>query len=269
MEDSMSVDDRNQPQPEAPLTNWEKPVKKVWGGWATFGFALLIGLGIGVVQAVITVVYVLGVYSGELAQDPYALTELLMFDGTFIVISAAVQAIVGIGLVLIFIKARSNATITGYLAIRRISWKTVWLTLGVTMALVLLYTAMNVLFKAPQESDFMLKAYLNCTVPVLFWVAIVILAPLFEELVFRGFLYASWSQTRMGATGAIILLALLWAVQHVQYGWYEIFQIFLLGIVLGLLRKRTGSIWSPLLMHTAWNLLAMVQILLYVSGAIS
>jgi membrane protease YdiL (CAAX protease family) len=39
--------------------------------------------------------------------------------------------------------------------------------------------------------------------------------------------------------------------------------------VLGIVRLKTGSLWSPLLMHSVWNLVGMVETALYVSGAMS
>jgi len=69
-------------------------------------------------------------------------------------------------------------------------------------------------------------------------------------------------QSRIGVVGAIGLTAFFWAILHVQYGVYEIATIFLLGIVLGIMRFKTGSLWSPLLMHAFFNLIATLQVAL-------
>ncbi|MFC2122910.1 CPBP family intramembrane glutamic endopeptidase, partial [Bacteroidota bacterium] len=62
--------------------------------------------------------------------------------------------------------------------------------------------------------------------------------------------------------GAIFLTALVWALIHVQYGAYEIAIIFIMGIMFGIVRLRTRSLWSTLLMHAFNNFIAMLQLAL-------
>jgi membrane protease YdiL (CAAX protease family) len=42
-----------------------------------------------------------------------------------------------------------------------------------------------------------------------------------------------------------------------------------MGIALGIMRLKTGSLWSPLLMHVAWNLVAVVMVALNLGSAAS
>ena len=87
--------------------------------------------------------------------------------------------------------------------------------------------------------------------------ATVIFAPVFEEVFFRGFLFEGFRYSKMGAAGAIFVTSLVWAGFHMQYGLLQIASIFVLGIILGVVRYRTGSLWAPLAMHVFNNLLAM------------
>lgn len=78
-------------------------------------------------------------------------------------------------------------------------------------------------------------------------------APLAEELIFRGQLFSALSLTRLGVPGATILTSALWAVLHVTEPWLSIGLIFLMGLALGFLMYRFGSIWVVMVCHGAWN----------------
>lgn len=81
-----------------------------------------------------------------------------------------------------------------------------------------------------------------------------IAGPLFEELVVRGFMFRGWSQSFVGPTGAIVLTSAVWAMSHMQYGWFARLQIFVLGLVLCHIRWRTASTWLTIMIHSALNI---------------
>ncbi|MFO8056468.1 MAG: CPBP family intramembrane glutamic endopeptidase, partial [bacterium] len=90
--------------------------------------------------------------------------------------------------------------------------------------------------------------------------ALVVLAPLTEEFVFRGFLFQGFLH-RMGPVWAVVFSALPWALLHVfQYEWLHLLLILMLGIVLGVARWKTGSLVVPLIMHGFNNFLATLEI---------
>jgi uncharacterized protein len=89
-------------------------------------------------------------------------------------------------------------------------------------------------------------------------VAFVIIAPIGEEIAFRGFLYRGWAREGR-EIHAIALIALIWAVMHIQYDWIGIAQIFALGLLLGWFRWASGSTTLPILMHILINFESMVE----------
>lgn len=89
--------------------------------------------------------------------------------------------------------------------------------------------------------------------------AIGILGPILEELLFRGVLYHRLGRTRLGLTGAIVLIAAGWAALHTGQPWPEIGFTFLDGVVLGFARRHTGSIFAPCAMHACGNLYSIGQ----------
>jgi len=85
-------------------------------------------------------------------------------------------------------------------------------------------------------------------------------APIVEELAVRGFLFRGWSESFLRPAGAIVLTSVLWAVPHIQYDWYGRFEIFVMGLVLGYFRYRSGSTFLAVVVHSAINLYVMIYL---------
>lgn len=87
------------------------------------------------------------------------------------------------------------------------------------------------------------------------FLAIVIAAPLVEELLFRGLVYRR-TRELAGVKVAIILSALYFGVYHmnVVQGLYA----FLLGILLAWVGEKYQSLWAPILFHAAANFLSVI-----------
>jgi hypothetical protein len=64
----------------------------------------------------------------------------------------------------------------------------------------------------------------------------------------------------MGPVFAVLVTAGLWAMTHQQYDWYGITVILAGGIVLGIARLRTRSIWVCFAMHATGNLVATIEV---------
>ena len=92
--------------------------------------------------------------------------------------------------------------------------------------------------------------------PGLFWLAfpaVAIGAPLAEELVFRGQLFAALSRSRAGYSGATLITSALWSVLHMTEPWLAVGIIFMMGLALGALLIRFGSLWVTIACHGIWN----------------
>jgi membrane protease YdiL (CAAX protease family) len=88
--------------------------------------------------------------------------------------------------------------------------------------------------------------------------AIVVVAPIGEEAVFRGFLYRGLVRPGHEIL-AVVAIALAWALLHVQYDWLGMLQIFALGLILGWFRWASGSTTLTVIMHVLINLEAMIE----------
>lgn len=76
------------------------------------------------------------------------------------------------------------------------------------------------------------------------------LAPFFEETLFRGFLLPVLAR-RWPMAWALLGSALLFGAIHLQP--LGLPTLSALGLVLGLAMRRTGSLWTPILVHACWN----------------
>jgi membrane protease YdiL (CAAX protease family) len=88
-------------------------------------------------------------------------------------------------------------------------------------------------------------------VSLLIVVSAVVIAPLFEELLFRGCLQTALSHSLKSRWAGVIIAAAAFAFVH-EAGWMMP-PLMLMGICLGYVYERTGNLWAPILIHAAFN----------------
>ena len=86
---------------------------------------------------------------------------------------------------------------------------------------------------------------------VLLIITIVIIAPIGEELLFRGFLQTGLEKAWNDVTRSILFSSLFFAVIHFNPFW--IIQIYFLGVLLGFLAWKTNSIIPCIIFHVIIN----------------
>ncbi len=237
----------------------------VWGPWPTVGFGLVILVVSLFVQFLTAIVFGLLWAASDGALNFAQLEEAFpAIEGLVVSVAMFVDTPVSIGLIAVFIKVRGGLPVAEYLGLKRISKKTVFVVLAVTAAFIAASGAVAVILQQP-GSEFMTDIYSSSVFPPLLWLAVIVFAPASEEALFRGFLFEGLRRSRIGLAGAIVLPAAVWSLFHFQYGLYEIVTIFFLGVLFGIVRFKTGSLWSVLLMHAFGNLIAMLAVALNVN----
>ncbi len=93
----------------------------------------------------------------------------------------------------------------------------------------------------------------------------VFVAPVCEEVFFRGFVFAGLLRG-MPVGWAIILSALIFAVAHGDPGSFAV--LLIIGLALAFLRWRTKSLWPGIILHTLNNGAAALAIVLTMHGRI-
>ncbi len=95
---------------------------------------------------------------------------------------------------------------------------------------------------------------------VLSFLLVVVLAPIAEELLFRGFVY-SWLEKMFRKSTAVIATAVFFALAHTDGGIIYPLAILLPGIALTFARAWTGSTWASMAVHACYNAWAWVLVL--------
>jgi len=162
----------------------------------------------------------------------------------------------------LFAWLRHGLPVREYLALKPVTLKGLLFSFAALIGLYVLWAVVARTFDLPETPQFMLDVYQTAKFLPLLWLGVVLAAPAAEECLFRGFLFRGLMHSRIGPMGAVLLTSALWAAIHLQYGPVEIAFIFLLGIVLGFIRLKTGSIWPPFLVHAVSNLIATTELAL-------
>ncbi|ESA37592.1 abortive infection protein [Leptolyngbya sp. Heron Island J] len=94
---------------------------------------------------------------------------------------------------------------------------------------------------------------------LLFFLTAAVAAPLFEEVLFRGFLLPSLTRY-MPVWSAILLSSLIFAAAHLSLS--EVLPLTLLGTILAWVYARSRNLLSPMLIHSLWNSATLVGLFL-------
>jgi membrane protease YdiL (CAAX protease family) len=112
----------------------------------------------------------------------------------------------------------------------------------------------------PQEVSTLLATSGSVAVVALIGVLAIVIAPVFEEFLFRGFAYPVIKQ-RWGTLKALVIVSAAFAAIHLHLP--SLGPLFALAVGLGLAYELTGSLLAPITMHVLFNA-ANVLMILYV-----
>lgn len=97
---------------------------------------------------------------------------------------------------------------------------------------------------------------------MLAFLTLVVLAPIAEEVLFRGYLYGKLKRYASGLIAAVVT-SVLFAIAHMQFNvpieqaqLTVAIDVFILSLLLCGLRSLTGSIWAGVLLHMLKNMVA-------------
>lgn len=231
-----------------------------WGLWPTlllslvavlvfFGSSLLIFLILELTRG----------KSGIPAPDPASFPG----DGEFYTLATVVSAPLAMLFLLILIRIRKNPPPRDYLALKKVRTGTMARWLLLTLPLIALVD-LFLFLTSNLVHEFMIDLYTTASCLPTLLIALALFSPLFEETLFRGFLYRGIRESRLGAWGAVMLSAVFWTMLHWQYDPPGMLTIFCFGIFLGIARERSGSLCVPFSIHALVNLAAMIETYVYV-----
>ena len=98
---------------------------------------------------------------------------------------------------------------------------------------------------------------------LIFFTTAAIAAPVFEEIIFRGFLLPSLTRYFPVWT-AVVLSSLLFSIAHLSLS--EVLPLTALGLVLGIVYTRSRNILASMLVHSLWNSGTLLSLFVLGSG---
>jgi membrane protease YdiL (CAAX protease family) len=182
-------------------------------------------------------------------------------DGAAVTLIIVVSTPVEVVLLALF-AGRASASAADYLGLIWPRRGEVVLGFAAMVALIIVGNVLSWLLGRSLVTPFQIDIYTTASASgwlLWLWFAIVVLTPIGEEILFRGFLFRGWLQSPRDAWSVIVVTSLLWALIHVQYDWYVISQIFVFGLLLGWMRWATGSTILTLLLHALINTEGMLE----------
>jgi membrane protease YdiL (CAAX protease family)/uncharacterized RDD family membrane protein YckC len=164
-------------------------------------------------------------------------------------------------LVLLFVKVRRRASLAS-LGLRRASWR--WLLAAIPFAFAAFLMAsitgllsQSLFPEAPPNQCVSIRGSYEGAL----WLAVIgvaLVAPLVEEIVFRGMVFG-WLRGRAPLVWAVVISAALFSLEHIGFLQLTLFlPIFSFGIVLAILYHHARSIWPTVLVHGTYNLVGVL-----------
>ena len=224
-----------------------------WGLAATVGLSVLIWYSLELLQAAMGTSIdrlLIGLRLVQPAQVSHALS--------FAVISCVSALLCG-ALVIAAARLRDGMNARSYLGLGPVSGKELARWVLATIVIVAQTDLVLYLAKGELLPGEWVAIYRSVQSPALFWLALVVATPVFEELLFRGFVFAGIQASRLGGFGAVAITAMIWTLAHGQSDPLEFAIIFILGVMLGIARLRTGSILATMTMHMLINLISVCE----------
>jgi len=243
------------------------PNNPPWNGWVAIGYWVLSVIFIVVVPSAFLIPYV--VSQGIDLKNREALLSFIYNDPTAIVLQLAPVILahiltIGAGW---FIVTRFNR----YSFRETLGWKMGgfrwWHAIALTIAFYALGFLMTSIFgRVENEFEKLITGSRTAVYLVAFLATFT--APLVEEVVYRGVVYSAF-QRKFGIAVAIIVVTVLFTVVHVpQYSQNNVpdlasvFTLLLLSLALTLIRARTGNLLPCVVLHTIFNGLQSLALIL-------
>lgn len=235
-----------------PQPNWWAVVKyPLFVVAAFFAAAMIINL-------LLWVCAVLGISFGRYGTGP-------VFETILATVVYLLAFCIVFGVPYLFKRSKSGRSVLGLT--RLMNWADIGLAPLAFIAYAILSTIAVALaaflvpgFSPDQVQDIGFKALTDRTGYILAFTTLVVIAPIAEETLFRGYLYGKL-RGQVPIWAAMIVTSLVFGAVHGQ--WNVALDTFVLSMVMCTLREITGSIWAGILLHMLKNVIAFY--LLFIS----
>jgi membrane protease YdiL (CAAX protease family) len=257
---------------DIPVNAPEKETIKPWSAKATLGLTLLLFI-LYFVISIISLMVGAGIEaasSGVTAENAQAFGEeigaSLALDGDFNAINYLITALCLSPLVFHFARRRKVTTAAAYLGFNKLPSKANFITFNLVILGYFIISHFASTALGIETPQMMIDMYNTTDYLFLLFIAVVIAAPIFEELVFRGFMFKGLKNSPLGIIGTLIITSVLFTLIHAgQYDLNILAILFPLAVILGLARQRSGGIYLPIYLHFVNNLYSSVSMYLFMN----
>lgn len=254
--------------PETTLEIAQQP----WGATAAFFWGMLI-----IFLYLVVTMFSLGVAIGwETAKQGISPDEAAAFgeklglslamDGDFNSINYIVCFFIFTPFLLWLAKKRKNTTTWAYLGFDKLPNKAQMIKYTLIMVAYFVGAyVVSALFNIETPAS-MVELYNSTDYLILSFIAVVICAPIIEEIFFRGFLFKSWQASKLGVSGTIILTSILFTLIHTgQYDFSILAILFVFALILGFSRYQSGGIYLPIYLHFINNFYSSIEMYFFMN----
>lgn len=203
--------------------------------------------------------------------DPTTIQEGSQLSGLAIIIISIISQAIPAGIAVLFLALRFN--IFEILGLKRPDWKRIGIVVILGMVAILVFAniagmvadpllksafgervhqaAVEMIFEAKQNNPKLLigLAFLACVV-----------APICEEIVFRGYFYAVMKRLSCRFFAAIIT-GIIFGLVHCSM--WSLAPLIVVGIILAIVYEFSGSIWAPIICHSLFNTMSTVYMIFF------
>jgi len=246
----------NSDQPEQKISATAEPIAKLEpvhrGWWMMLGLPALVFVGFFTAELIVTYGAALLNYLGF---SFGAINESIL-STIFSAIIYLLAIIITIGLPWIIKKHKTNREELGLS--RLPSWMDILITPAGLIVYIIFSAVLSLIFfkifpglDANQVQNVGFSGMSQRYEYILAFITLVIVAPIAEETLFRGYLFGKLKKYHIPIWLAMIITSALFGAIHGQ--WDLALDTFALSMVMCLLRQVTGNLWSPILLHIAKN----------------
>ncbi len=123
--------------------------------------------------------------------------------------------------------------------------------------IIIAHNALLSLFGISPQGDQIIEIFKQLESPVWFFITGAVVAPIVEEIFFRGFLFQGFRQ-KYGWMPAVFLSSAIFGAAHLDP--VSLIPTFVLGCVLAYVYHRSNSVWPGILFHAAINSFSLTAV---------
>ncbi|TDI59568.1 MAG: CPBP family intramembrane metalloprotease [Alphaproteobacteria bacterium] len=221
--------------------------------WPTIGYGVAVYIGSTVIGVWLLALLSMAFMNEAIDISPVVEGNITPELAYYFLQLVCISAVVGSAIIYYLTRTRLKAGTDAYLGVTPVSWKQMQPWLWLAFGYVFISGIVTTVYDSMSDPTPVLDPLAMLDPSLMLLVTIIIAVPMWEELLFRGFIFEGLKNSPLGVNGAILLSSVWWAGMHTNYNLGGLIVILIFGILLGLARARFNSVLLPIAMHSIYN----------------